>query len=80
VSGRHISLGSDEGREIMVSDPKVSGLHATVTREADGSYVLRDRSRLGTRVNGEPVTETALRSGDLVRLGDSVDLIFTRIG
>ena len=44
-----------------------------------GKYLIRDReSRYGTFVNGEPVTECELRSGDRIRLGrgGGADLVF----
>jgi pSer/pThr/pTyr-binding forkhead associated (FHA) protein len=78
IRGGEATIGSREGQTVVVSHPAVSSLHATLTLE-DGMFVLRDRSRLGTQVNGQAVRETVLRSGDLIRLGDSVDLIFTRL-
>lgn len=73
-----VTIGSEEGRTVVVSHPKVSGLHATLLLE-NGRYLLHDRSKRGTRVNGRPVEETELHSGDLIRLADSIDLIFTRL-
>ena len=62
----------------MISDPRVSALHAILSWE-EGKFILRDRSRHGLTVNGEPIEETVLKSGDLISLADSVDLIFTRL-
>lgn len=73
-----VTIGSEEGRTVVVSHPKVSGLHATLVLE-NGRSVLHDRSKRGTRVNGDAVEEVELHSGDLIRLADSVDLIFTRL-
>lgn len=73
-----ITIGSEEGRTVVVSHPKVSSLHATLLLEP-GRSVLHDRSKQGTRVNGAPVEEVDLHSGDLIRLADSIDLIFTRL-
>jgi pSer/pThr/pTyr-binding forkhead associated (FHA) protein len=73
-----VTIGSEEGRTVVVSHPKVSGLHATLRLE-NGRFLLHDRSKRGTRVNGRPVEETELQSGDLIRLADSIDLIFTRL-
>jgi pSer/pThr/pTyr-binding forkhead associated (FHA) protein len=73
------TIGSAEEHTVTVSHPRVSRLHAVVTFEKD-RFVLQDRSRYGIRVNAEPVSESVeLKSGDLIRLGDSVDLIFTRL-
>jgi pSer/pThr/pTyr-binding forkhead associated (FHA) protein len=73
-----VTIGSEEGRTVVVSHPKVSGLHATLLLEPDRS-LLHDRSKRGTRVNGAEVEEAELHSGDLIRLADSIDLIFTRL-
>jgi pSer/pThr/pTyr-binding forkhead associated (FHA) protein len=77
LSGRPATIGSEEGRTVVVSHPRVSGLHATLSRDDGGRFVLHDRSKRGTKVNGEPVREAVLESGDLIRLADSIDLIFT---
>jgi len=79
IQGRESTIGSEESRTVVVSHPKVSGLHATLTLEADGRFVLRDSSKRGTKVNGRDITEKVLSSGDLIRLADSIDLIFTRL-
>jgi hypothetical protein len=77
ITAPEASLGSEEGCTVVISHPRVSRRHAVLTLEG-GEFVLRDHSAHGTRVNGSPVKETVLRSGDLIRLGDSVDVIFTR--
>jgi pSer/pThr/pTyr-binding forkhead associated (FHA) protein len=79
VTDREATIGSGEDQTIVVSHPKVSRLHATLHLE-ESRFVLRDRSKHGVRVNGEPTRETELRSGDLISLAESVDLIFTRLG
>ena len=78
LTRRGATIGSEEGRTIVISDPRVSALHAILSWE-EGKFILRDRSRHGLTVNGEPIEETVLKSGDLISLADSVDLIFTRL-
>ena len=48
--------------------------HLDVTRRPDGQYVVQDRdSRIGTRVNGEPIQgPTLLNDGDLIKLGTNL--------
>ncbi len=48
--------------------------HARITRQTDGNFVLEDnRSRLGTRLNGQPIqAATALKDGDLIKLGSNI--------
>ncbi len=79
LRGREITIGSSEEQRITISHPRVSRLHAVVSRDGD-RFLLRDESSYGVQVNGKPVSEAVeLRSGDLIRLGESVDLIFTRL-
>ena len=78
VRDREATIGSEEGQTIVVSHPRVSGHHAVLSRE-EGRVILRDRSTQGTSVNGRRVKEQELKSGDLISLADSVDLIFTRL-
>jgi pSer/pThr/pTyr-binding forkhead associated (FHA) protein len=79
VHEREATVGSADGHTLVISHPRVARLHAVFSREG-GDVVVRNRSRDGIRVNGEPVEEAVLRSGDLVTLADSIDLIFTRLG
>jgi serine phosphatase RsbU (regulator of sigma subunit)/pSer/pThr/pTyr-binding forkhead associated (FHA) protein len=72
------SIGRRETNDLRLGGSEVSREHAELTGEA-GKYQIRDReSRYGTFVNGEPVTECELRSGDRIRLGrgGGADLIF----
>lgn len=78
ITTTEVTIGSEEGQTVVISDPRVSRQHATLTFE-DDRFVLRDCSRHGVRVNGSPCRETILKSGDLIRLGESVDVIFTRL-
>jgi tetratricopeptide (TPR) repeat protein len=54
----------------------VSRLHATVTRDAEGGYLL-EASRT-VQVNGQPATKIVLKPGDRITLGTSCQLLFQR--
>src|SRR5207249_1858267 len=72
------TIGRRETNGLRLGGSEVSREHAEISLEA-GRYVIRDRqSRYGTFVNGEPVTECELKSGDRVRLGrgGGADLVF----
>ena len=72
------SIGRRETNDLRLGGSEVSREHAEIVSDA-GRYMLRDRaSRYGTFVNGEPVTECELRTGDRVRLGrgGGADLVF----
>lgn len=64
-----ITLGREPTCTIVLSDPYASRQHAQI-RLRGYAYVLLDAgSQSGTFVNGMPVAEHVLHSGDVVRLG-----------
>jgi hypothetical protein len=71
--GSDIILGRDSSLSaVHLDDPSVSGLHARLTRLANGEYLIRDQgSSAGTWVNYEPISEDGhiLEHGDLIQLG-----------
>lgn len=76
------SIGRRTTADLQLSSTDVSREHAEIVL-VDGRHCLRDRgSRYGTFVNGEPVTEHMLRSGDTIRLGRSggVEMVFLADG
>jgi hypothetical protein len=80
--GRRMSVGSEPlviGRlpecNVVLSDSNVSRRHAEVRRKEDGVFVTDLGSTNGTRVNGVPVREQLLASGDEISVG-TTRLIF----
>ncbi len=74
------SIGRRETNVLRLGGSEVSREHAEIVSE-NGQYRLRDlQSRYGTFVNGEPVTDCELKSGDQIRLGrgGGADLVFLR--
>ena len=72
------TIGRRETNDLRLGGSEVSREHAQIT-QVDGRFLLRDReSRYGTYVNGEPVTECEIRTGDRIRLGrgGGADLVF----
>ncbi|MEY2440041.1 MAG: hypothetical protein QOI34_1426 [Verrucomicrobiota bacterium] len=64
-----ITIGRSPDSMIIIEDASVSGRHAQLELAGD-TYRLKDlESTNGTRVNGIPITETALRFDDRVRFG-----------
>ncbi|MEP7016063.1 MAG: FHA domain-containing protein [Verrucomicrobiota bacterium] len=64
-----ITIGRAPDNLIVIDDPSVSGRHAEIRLVGD-TYHLKDLgSTNGTRVNGIPTTETALRFDDRLRFG-----------
>lgn len=64
-----VTIGRAPDNLIVIDDPSVSGRHAEIRLSGD-IYNLKDLgSTNGTRVNGIPITETALRFDDRIRFG-----------
>lgn len=67
--GESIVLGSSAECDVQLDEDGVATRHAEI-RLQDGGLLLRDLgSSTGTLLNGEPVTESALASGDEIRIG-----------
>jgi serine phosphatase RsbU (regulator of sigma subunit)/pSer/pThr/pTyr-binding forkhead associated (FHA) protein len=61
-------IGRAADAELQLSGPDVSREHAVLLTDSDG-YLLRDLSRAGTFVNGQPVRECRLVHGDEIECG-----------
>jgi pSer/pThr/pTyr-binding forkhead associated (FHA) protein len=64
-----VSIGRLEELDLCISHRSISREHARVTQKAGGFEIEDLRSANGVRVNGASVKRSALRSGDLVELG-----------
>jgi sigma-54 dependent transcriptional regulator, acetoin dehydrogenase operon transcriptional activator AcoR len=71
--GRQLRLGRGAGEvDLQIDDPKLSRVHALVSR-AGLVFEIRDLgSRNGTFINGERVERHSLTAGDVVRVGDTL--------
>lgn len=66
------NIGRRAGNELVLSDLNVSRLHSFITLE-NGHHVLYDAKSLnGTYLNEERVNRKELKSGDTIRLGNTV--------
>jgi serine/threonine protein kinase len=81
IRGMTFSIGRFQMNDIILDDPSVSLMHASVLEQRDHSYVLRDAgSASGTRLNGQLVNEFQdypLQEGDRIQISQTV-LIFSR--
>jgi len=68
-------IGRQNGCDVLVDDPSVSGVQAKILRSGLQWYVLDAISMNGTFVNDMQVGKQYLKSGDLIRFG-SVDALF----
>ncbi|HLJ47991.1 MAG TPA: sigma 54-interacting transcriptional regulator [Bryobacteraceae bacterium] len=72
LAGTETTLGRDPSNAISLLDNSVSRHHCVIAREGAG-YKLRDLgSRNSTFVNGVPIKDRLLKSGDEIRVGSSV--------
>ena len=61
-------IGRSAECDLVLNGETVSRVHAVIRRAANG-FLIEDRSRNGTWVNGIRVRERLLRDGDQVRIG-----------
>ena len=63
-------IGRAASSDIVLEDPSVQSVHASLIRGGDGIWVLRDLSRGNTYVGGKVVEgEALLKNGDSLRFG-----------
>jgi hypothetical protein len=69
-----LTIGRSSQNNIVLNDPLISRHHAQLAQHYNGVITITDMgSRNGTKVNGyRIVSETTLRPGDQVRLGDTM--------
>lgn len=68
----HLLIGRDDRADIILADSGVSRRHAELFRR-EHEYAIRDLgSTNGTLVNGTPVQEHSLTSGDTIRVGSFI--------
>ena len=68
--GESIVLGASADCDVQLDEAGVSPRHAEIHLIDGKSLLLKDLdSELGTLLNGEPVIETLLGSGDEIRIG-----------
>ncbi len=69
LTGLLKQIGRSPEADIMISDSRVSRLHARLEKTEKGWVILDLESKNGTRVNGELVKEKLLSSGDVIQIG-----------
>ena len=71
VETTRLTIGSGSQAEIVIDDPGLSEIHASINLDANQIWILDEGSEGGTYVNGKKITPTGclLRDGDEVTLG-----------
>ncbi len=71
------TIGRSPESDIFLDDVTISRKHAVVSSKGPGVFDMKDLGSLnGTYVNGQPVVEVALSSGDEIQLGKFHMLFF----
>jgi pSer/pThr/pTyr-binding forkhead associated (FHA) protein len=63
-----VTIGRSDDNDIVIADPHVSRLHATLVHQDDG-WTLVSLGRHGTLIDNRVISEAPLREGTLFRLG-----------
>lgn len=72
VDGQSIRVGRTEWADFAVpDDPRISSVHFELRWDGHQAVIRDLNSSNGTRVNGQPVTEHVLSSGDLLVAGET---------
>ena len=72
LTEQEISIGREPSNKVSLLDASVSRRHCLISREG-GQFKVQDlNSRNATFVNGVPVTERVLASGDEIKVGNSI--------
>lgn len=65
-----MQIGRNANNDIQINESTVSGTHAVVVKQADGSYIIEDSgSTNGILVNGNKVLSHPLVSGEVLQMG-----------
>jgi hypothetical protein len=65
-----ITVGSKDDNDIILTEPSISPHHFKIEFRQDTWYIVDLRSKSGTFVNEEPVAESPLDRGTILRAGD----------
>jgi pSer/pThr/pTyr-binding forkhead associated (FHA) protein len=72
MNRKSITIGRWKTNDIVLTDPTVSGHHAAIEMEEEVFCIKDLESRNGSRVNDIHVTHQTLKSGDVIKLGNTV--------
>lgn len=74
VTKDETSIGRDPDNDICLKDISISRRHCSIRKSGDGYLLVDHKSRNASIVNAIPVEQHLLRSGDRIRIGDSLVL------
>ncbi|MDQ7778485.1 MAG: sigma 54-interacting transcriptional regulator [Planctomycetota bacterium] len=68
----NLTMGRSEENDIQLTGHGISRVHARVTKKGARFFIKDTGSKNGVHVNGKRVTESVLRDGDIVQIGNVV--------
>ncbi len=75
LPARPTTIGRSDEVDIKFADPAVSRTHAVITCE-DNKFLVKDLgSKLGTTMNGEPITSHYLQHDDVIQISQYILLV-----
>ncbi|MDX2035288.1 MAG: ATP-binding protein [Isosphaeraceae bacterium] len=74
LDSRNVTLGRDRSNQVRLHDNEVSRKHAEVHLHEGGYRLIDTGSANGTFLNGQVVQDVLLRSGDQIRVGQTLML------
>jgi len=69
------NIGRTEENDICIPDGTLSSNHCTLSKEGQTFKVVDHGSTNGTRINGERISESYLRSSDILQVG-GIEILF----
>jgi DNA-binding NtrC family response regulator len=66
-----MQIGRLESNDVVLADPKVSRLHATIYLDSNGIELEDQGSKNFTFVNGESISRKRIEPGDIIDIGES---------
>lgn len=69
-SDTRITIGKSKSADVLLSDPRISDIHAIVHLQNENLIISDQTERMGVYLNGKPVKAAVLESFDLIDIGD----------
>ncbi len=70
VDEKIISIGRKHGNDVQLNDLTISGRHALISSTSENEVTVEDlASTNGTLVNGNHISKTPLKHGDIIQVG-----------
>src|SRR5262245_30237904 len=67
-----VIIGRDTSADLQLRDGMASRMHFKIESRADGTWLIDLDSLNGTLLNNQPVKESLLAPGDLIKVGETL--------